>query len=76
MEKKDKKFEEKIVELETLIKALENGDVPLDEAIDYFTRATKLTSECDKDLKEAEKALTSIVNEDGSLSEFKGEVEA
>ena len=29
-----------------------------------------------KDLKEAEKALTSIVNEDGSLSEFKGEVEA
>lgn len=76
MEKKDKKFEEKIVELETLIKALENGDVPLDEAIDYFTRATKLTSECDKDLKEAEKALTSIVNEDGSLSEFKGEGEA
>lgn len=76
MEKKDKKFEEKIVELETLVKALENGDVPLDEAIDYFTRATKLTSECDKDLKEAEKALTSIVNEDGSLSEFKGEGEA
>lgn len=76
MEKKDKKFEEKIVELETLIKALENGDVPLDEAIDYFTRATKLTSECDKDLKEAEEALTSIVNEDGSLSELKGEVEA
>ena len=28
------------------------------------------------DLKNAEKALTSIVNEDGSLSEFKGEVEA
>ena len=76
MEKKDKKFEEKITELETLVKALENGDVELDKAIDYFTKATKLTSECDKDLKEAEKALTSIVNEDGTLSEFKGEAEA
>lgn len=76
MEKKEKKFEEKIEELETLVKALENGDVELDKAIDYFTKATKLASECDKDLKEAEKALTSIVNEDGSLSEFKGEGEA
>lgn len=76
MEKKEKKFEEKIEELETLVKALENGDVELDKAIDYFTKATKLASECDKDLKEAEKALTSIVNEDGSLSEFKGEVES
>ena len=76
MEKKEKEFEEKIIELETLVKSLENGDVPLDEAIDYFTKATKLASECDKDLKNAEKALTSIVNEDGSLSEFKGEVEA
>ena len=75
MEKKEMKFEEKIEELETLVKALENGDVELDKAIDYFTKATKLASECDKDLKEAEKALTSIVNEDGSLSEFKGEVE-
>ena len=76
MEKKEKKFEEKIEELETLVKALENGDVELDKAIDYFTKATKLALSCDNDLKEAEKALTSIVNEDGTLSEFKGEVEA
>ena len=76
MEKKVKKFEEKITELEALVKALENGDVELEKAIDYFTKATKLANECDKDLQEAEKALTSIVNEDGTLLEFKGEVEA
>lgn len=75
MEKKEKKFEEKITELEALVKSLENGDIELDKAIDSFTEATKLASSCDKDLKNAEKALTSIVNEDGSLSEFKGEVE-
>ena len=76
MEKKEKKFEEKITELEALVKALENGDVELEKAIDYFTKATKLANECDKDLQEAEKTLTSIVNEDGTLLEFKGEVEA
>ena len=76
MEKKVKKFEEKITELEALVKALENGDVELEKAIDYFTKATKLANECDKDLQEAEKTLTSIVNEDGTLLEFKGEVEA
>ncbi len=75
MEKKEKKFEEKLNELETLVKSLENGDIELDKAIESFTKATKLASSCDKDLKEAEKVLTSIVNEDGSLSEFKGEEE-
>lgn len=75
MENKEMKFEEKLNELETLVKSLENGDIELDKAIDSFTKATKLASSCDKDLKEAEKALTSIVNEDGSLSEFTGDEE-
>ncbi len=73
MEKKEKKFEEKLEELESLVKQLENGDIELDKAIDSFTKATKLAKECDQDLKEAEKALTAIVNEDGSISDFKGE---
>lgn len=76
MEKKKITFEEKLNELEILVKSLESGDIELDKAIDCFTQATKLAASCDKDLKNAEKALTSIVNEDGSLSEFKGEVEA
>lgn len=75
MENKEMKFEEKLNELETLVKSLENGDIELDKAIESFTKATKLASSCDKDLKEAEKALTSIVNEDGSLSEFTGDEE-
>ena len=33
MEKKEKKFEEKLAELETLVKQLENGDIELDQAI-------------------------------------------
>lgn len=71
MEKKEKNFEEKLEELEGLVKQLENGDVPLDEAIVSFTKATKLAGDLDKQLKKAEESLSKIVNDDGSLSDFK-----
>lgn len=71
MEKKEKNFEEKLEELEGLVKQLENGDVPLDEAIDSFTKATKLAGDLDNQLKKAEESLSKIVNDDGSLSDFK-----
>ena len=71
MEKKEKNFEEKLEELEGLVKQLENGDIPLDEAINSFTNATKLAGDLDKQLKQAEESLSKIVNEDGSLSDFK-----
>lgn len=73
MEKQEKKFEEKLNDLEAIVKSLENGDIELDKAIDQFKEAISLAASCDKDLKEAEKALTSIVNEDGSLTEFNEE---
>ena len=41
MEKKEKKFEEKMSELEVLVKSLENGDIALDDAIKSFTEAMK-----------------------------------
>ena len=74
MEKKEKKFEEKMSELEVLVKSLENGDIAIDDAIIGFTEAMNLAKDCDKELKDAEKALTEIVSEDGTLKEFKGEV--
>ena len=74
IEKKEKKFEEKMSELEVLVKSLENGDIALDDAIKSFTEAMNLAKDCDKELKDAEKALTEIVSEDGTLKEFKGEV--
>ena len=67
MEKKEKKFEEKMGELENLVKSLENGEVELDQAIKSFTEAMKLAKDCDKD-------LTEIVGEDGTIKEFAGEV--
>ena len=53
MEKKTKSFEENLEELETIVKKLENGDVPLDEAIDKFNEGMKLAGECNKILETA-----------------------
>lgn len=64
------KFEDKIKELEEIINKLENGEIDLDESIEYYTNAMKLIKECDKELKTIEEKVNYIVNEDGNLEEF------
>ena len=73
MAKEEKKFEEKLSDLESIVKELENGNVDLDDAINKYTEAMKLAKECYKKLDEAEKAVNEILKEDGSLGEFKAE---
>lgn len=70
-EKKELSFEENLEKLETIVKKLESGEVPLDDAINEFNEAMKLAKKCDEKLKTAEEAITKIVNSDGSLSDFK-----
>lgn len=67
---KEKSFEENLNHLEEIVKKLENGDIPLDDAIKEFTEATKLAKICDDKLKKAEESLTKIVNKDGTLDDF------
>lgn len=69
-EKKEKSFEENLQELEEIVKKLENGDIPLDDAIKEFNEAIKLAKICDDKLKSAEESLTKIVNPDGTLENF------
>ena len=71
MAKKDEKtFEEEIVELEEIVKKLETGEVPLDDAITEFTKAMELSKKCDEKLKKAEEAITKLVNKDGKEEDF------
>lgn len=72
-EKKEKTFEEDLIELEEIVKKLENGDVSLDLAITEFEKAMHLAKKCDEKLKTAEESITKIVSEDGSLENFKEE---
>ena len=67
---KEKKFEDKIKELEEIIEILESGDVLLDESIKKYTEAMKLVKECDSELKNIETKVNKIVAENGSLEDF------
>ena len=63
---KELSFEEKINNLEKIVKELENGDVALDDAINKFNEAIKLANSCNKTLEEATKTVNSS-NEANSL---------
>ncbi len=72
-EKKEKElsFEESLTSLEAIVKKLEAGDVPLDDAINEFNKAMKLAKSCDEKLKNAEEAISKLVNKDGEIVDFK-----
>lgn len=70
-EKKELSFEENLEKLEEIVKKLESGEVPLDDAIKEFNEAMKLAQKCDEKLKNAEEAITKIVNADSSIQDFK-----
>ena len=69
-EEKELTFEENLEKLEEIVKKLESGEVPLDDAIEKFHEAMKISEVCDKKLKNAEEQISKIVAKDGSLEEF------
>ena len=66
----DLSFEESLEKLEEIVNKLENGDVPLDDAIDEFNKAMQLVNVCNKKLETAEESIAKIVKENGELAEF------
>ena len=71
MAKDEKKFEEKLEELEKIVKELEEGNVDLDNAINKYTEAMKIAKECSDKLDNATKAVNKILNENKELEDFK-----
>ena len=63
-------FEESLAKLEVIVKELENGTVPLDDAINKFNEAMILSKNCDEKLKQAEESINKILNNDGTITEF------
>ena len=73
MEKKKNEvnFEDNIKKLEEIVRELESGNVALDDALNKFNEAYKLSKECDDKLKEVSESLNKVLNKDGNLEEFK-----
>lgn len=63
-------FAAAMTELEEIVRKLEQGDVPLEEAIDLYKKGMELSHFCHEKLQNAEKQLISIVNENGEKQSF------
>ena len=75
MKQKDLSFEDAIKEIETIVQKLEQGDVPLEKAIEYFQEGIKLSQVCKEKLTKVEKQMTSILNDQGEEAPFTVEEE-
>lgn len=70
MSKKNATFEQNMTRLEEIVRAMERGDVPLEESLKLFQEGTSLVKACGKLLDEAEQQVTKIVTgSDGSPTE-------
>lgn len=62
-------FEDALEQLGGIVRQLEAGQVPLDQAISLYERATALKAHCDARLKDAEARIERIrIASDGSVS--------
>ncbi len=66
----EKKFEELMTELETIVKDLENGNADLESSIAKYTEAMKIVKTCNDKLNNATEAVNKILKENGELADF------
>ena len=70
MSQKKPTFEENMQRLEQIVRAMERGEVPLEESLKLFQEGTELVRTCGKLLDEAQLQVNKIaVSEDGSPGE-------
>ena len=60
MSQKNQTFEEKMQRLEQIVRAMERGDVALEESLKLFQEGTELVASCGKLLDEAELQVSKI----------------
>ena len=61
MNQKNKTFEESMVRLEQIVRAMERGDVPLEESLKLFQEGTELVRSCGKLLDDAQLQVNKIM---------------
>jgi exodeoxyribonuclease VII small subunit len=61
-------FEKSLSELESLVQKLEQGDVPLEEALKTFERGVALTRQCQTALRNAQQKVEVLLTKNGEES--------
>lgn len=69
-------FEKALADLQALVNALENNQLPLQTALEKFEQGIKISGECQKALQAAEQKVQILVNKYGAqqLEDFIPEV--
>lgn len=62
-------FENKMQDLEKIVKDLEKGDLSLEESVKIFEKGMKISKECNEILEGAEKRITILLNNNGEIQE-------
>ncbi len=62
--KKEKAFEEALKELEEIVNRLEQGEIPLEEALHLFEQGVKLSRWCHTKLDEAQKRVEVLLKDE------------
>ncbi len=60
-------FEAGLQELETIVKEMEGGELPLERALELFERGMKLSDVCRKQLEEAETRVEVLMKRAGEV---------
>ncbi|GLI83311.1 exodeoxyribonuclease VII small subunit [Rossellomorea marisflavi] len=63
--KNEPTFEEAIAQLEEIVEKLEEGEVPLEQAIEYYQKGMNLSKYCHDTLQQAENKLTKMMTDEG-----------
>ncbi|MBQ0108860.1 MAG: exodeoxyribonuclease VII small subunit [Clostridiales bacterium] len=69
MAEKEMTFEQALARLEQIVKALEGGNVPLEDLIKLFDEGTALVKFCTEKLDAAEDKVRVLQNRGGALTE-------
>ena len=70
MNPQNKTFEESMTRLEQIVRAMERGDVALEESLKLFQEGTKLVQSCAKQLDSAEQEIVKLTKTaDGTPAE-------
>ena len=60
-------FEAGLAELESVVKQLESGDLPLEKALELFEKGVQLSETCRKQLEEAETRVEVLTRRGNSI---------
>ena len=60
-------FEQAMEKLEQIVAKLENGDVPLEKAIDLFQEGMQLSKLCGGKLEQVERKIEMLVEQNGTV---------